>query len=574
MQLHVTLAISCTLVEFLFLVIVGYHLCARSRLGIGDAVDKDIHQVVAAHLGRHGEVADNDVLLLLNIVIIVVAIGVAPFAVVAVFLIVVGLAVPIAGFPLIVVVNCSGPHLIGSEGVVGRTKVEAQLIHSTWLHLDVIGEHDGESLPLVGIRIVDGQTHFLLQTTRLAYAVGLVEFVVLEEREDVVVEDACDSQRHAIEADSIEIDGGLIHIGDDDAFIGPAHLGQHLVEVQRILIVLLEYHTVVGADAAGHAKLQLIQLVPVEVALVEIEVNLISFDVSLIAQVVVFGDKAREVLRLLQRLAEEQGGVVGALVDIEVQGDEDVFSIHGQVAFHLGLGIDCLAIENDMHIIIFILTLKVLNLKIIDIVSHVGHLNGMALAEAFIEQIDGLILVDGHGKGNAQVVVHSFVRQADRLLGHEAEVLAAYAEAELKGLLGAAVHEVGDLELADVVLVLVDVVVLEADGILIDPEGLAFQGRRKLEGLGGNGLAKLHLHRFGALEAHHDGLAGSDHTRGVAVQQRQQGFVDGLDALDERGILSARPLLAAGGQEAEQQHSGHQTDAADFFHSLFCTHIV
>ena len=116
-------------------------------------------------------------------------------------------------------------------------------------------------------------------------------------------------------------------------------------------------------------------------------------------------------------------------------------------------------------------------------------------------------MVDRHSKGNAKVVVHRFVRQADGLLGHEAQVLAAYAEAELKGLLGAAVHEVGDAELADIVLFLVDVVVLEADGVLIDPVGTAFQGGCKLEGFGGDGLAKLHLHRLGVLEAHHDGLA-------------------------------------------------------------------
>ena len=106
-------------------------------------------------------------------------------------------------------------------------------------------------------------------------------------------------------------------------------------------------------------------------------------------------------MRLFQRLAEEQGGVVRTLVDIEVQRDEDVFGIDGQVAFHLGLGIDRLAIKNDMHIIVLILTLKVLDFKVIDIVPHIGHLHGMALAEAFIEQVDGLILIDGHGKGDA-----------------------------------------------------------------------------------------------------------------------------------------------------------------------------
>ena len=171
----------------------------------------------------------------------------------------------------------------------------------------------------------------------------------------------------------------------------------------------MKHHAIVGTDAAFHAKLQLIQLVSVEVALVEIEVNLIPFDVSLIAQVIVFGDKTHEVLRLLQRLTEEQGGMVGALINIESQGDEDALSIDGQVAFHLGFGVDCLTVKDDMHIVVLTLTLKILNLKVIDIISDIGHLHGMALAEALIKHLDGLILVDRHGKGDAQVVVHRFI---------------------------------------------------------------------------------------------------------------------------------------------------------------------
>ena len=231
----------------------------------------------------------------------------------------------------------------------------------------------------------------------------------MQERKDVVVEDADDSQCHAIQADGIEIDRCLIHIGNDDAIIGPTHLRLHFGQVQGILIVLLKHHAIVGTDAAFHAELQFIQLVSVEVALVEIEVNLIPLDVSLIAQVIVFGDKAHEVLRLLQRLTEEQGGMVGALIDIEGQRDEDTLCIDGQVAFHLGFGIDSLAVKDDMHIVVLTLTLKVLNLKVIDIVPDIGHLHGMALAEALIKHLDGLILVDRHGKGDAQVVVHRFI---------------------------------------------------------------------------------------------------------------------------------------------------------------------
>ena len=139
MQLQMTLAIDSALAEFLLLEVEGHHLCARCRLGIGDAIDKDIHQVVATHLGRHGEVADDDVLLFLHIVVIIVAIGIAIFAIVTVFLVVVGLTVPIPGFILIVAVDHSVPHLVGGESVVGRTEIEAQLIHGTWLHLYIIG---------------------------------------------------------------------------------------------------------------------------------------------------------------------------------------------------------------------------------------------------------------------------------------------------------------------------------------------------------------------------------------------------------------------------------------------------
>ena len=224
-----------------------------------------------------------------------------------------------------------------------------------------------------------------------------------------------------------------------------------------------------------------------------------------------------------------------------------------------------------MNVIVVVLTLKVLDQEVIDVVTRVGNLNGMAVAEGVVKQFDGIVLIDGYGKSDTQVVVHRLVRVADGLLGHEAEVLTAHAKAELEGLVGAAVHEIRDMELTNVVLLLIDVVILEADGVLVDPIGLAFQGRGELEGLGGDGLAKLHLHRLRTLEAHHDGLACGDHARGVAVEQRQQGLIEGLDALHESGILSAGPLLATGGQEAKQHHGRQQADAADFFHSI--THI-
>ena len=323
------LAVNQALAQLLTLEVVGRHLGTRGRFGIGDVEDKDIHHVVATHLGSHCQVTDDDVLLLLHIVIIVVAVGVAPFAVVAVFLIVVGLAVPVAFLAFVVDVHQSGLHLVGGEGVVGWTEVEAQLIHGTRLHLNIIGEHDGESLPLVRIRIVDGQTYLLLQTTRLAHTVSLGQFIILQEREDVVVKDTHDAQRHAIEADGIEINGGFVHIGDDHPFIGPAHLGLHLGEVEGILKILLQHHAVFGTDAAFDTHCQLVKLVTIEVRLVEVEVNVVALDIGLITQVVVSGDEARQVLRLLQGLAEGQGGVVGTLVDIEAHRDEEALGIDG-----------------------------------------------------------------------------------------------------------------------------------------------------------------------------------------------------------------------------------------------------
>ena len=156
---------------------------------------------------------------------------------------------------------------------------------------------------------------------------------------------------------------------------------------------------------------------------------------------------------------------------------------------------------------------------------------------------------------------------------HKAEVLATHAEAEFENLVGATVDEVGDFELAHIALLLVDVIVLETDGVLIDPYGLTLQGRGELEGLGWDGLAELHFHHSGVLEAYHDGLACGNHARGVAVQQRQQGLVDGLDAFNKGGVLSTRSLLAARGHEGKQQRAYDKADAADFFQKLFCAHI-
>ena len=256
-------AVGVAFGEFLLLVVVGRHLSARGGLGIGDAVDIHVDEVVAAHLGRHGEVADDDVLLLLHIVIIVVAVGVVPFAVVAVFLVVVAVAVPILGLTFLVL-NHGLFHLFRGEGIVGGTEVEAELVHGAWLHLDVVGKDDGERLPLVGVGIVDGQPHLLLETACLTYAVGLAQLVVLHEREDIVVEDTHDSQRHRVEADGVKIHRGLLHLRDDDAVVGPTHLRQVVGKVEVEGIVALHEHAVGGADAAAHGHVQLRQFIVVE----------------------------------------------------------------------------------------------------------------------------------------------------------------------------------------------------------------------------------------------------------------------------------------------------------------------
>ena len=447
---------------------------AGGGLGIRDLIDIHVNNIIAAHLGGHGEVADNDVLLRLHIVVIIVAVGVAPLAFVVVFLIVVALAVPVVGFHD-VVVDHGFLHLFGGEGIVGGAEVEAQLIHRAGLHLDIVGEHDGEGLPLVGIRVVDGEAHLLLQTAGLTHAVGLGDLVVLQEREDVVVIDADDPQRHRVQADGVEIHRGLVHIGDDDAVVGPTHLGQVVGEVEGVVIVALQQHAIVGTDAAAHRHIQVLQLIAIQGRLVEIEVDLVTLDISLIAQLFVEAHEAGEVLALFQRLSEEQRALAGRLVDVEHHGLEAVFGIDGQVAFHLSLAVQGLAVEEDRHLIGVVLTLEVLHFKVVDVVAGSSHLHGMALAERVVKQVDDLVLVDGHGKRHTQQVVHRLVGGADGLRRDEAEVLAAHTEAELKSLVGGHIHEVRHLELTDVVLVLVDVVVLETDGVLVDPHSLTLQ---------------------------------------------------------------------------------------------------
>ena len=236
-----------------------------------------------------------------------------------------------------------------------------------------------------------------------------MEFVLLQERQDVVIEDTDNPQGHRVKADGIEIDGGLIHIGDDDAIIGPTHLGQVVGEVEIVGIFALQQHAVGGADAATDRHVHLIQLIAVQGRLIEEEINLIPLDVSLIAHFSVEIHKTTEVLVLLQRLREEQRTHAGSLVDVEHQRHEGVFGIHRQVTHDVGLAVDSLAVEHHMTLIILVLAFQVLDQDVENVVARVAHLNGMVFAEGVIEQVDDILLLDGGGEGHAQQVTHLLV---------------------------------------------------------------------------------------------------------------------------------------------------------------------
>ena len=311
-----TLSIDIALGQFLPLVVVSLHLCTNSGFGIRNLIDIHVNHVVAAHLGGHGEVADDDVLLLLHIVIIAQTIGVVIFAIIAVLLVIVALAVPIICLHNIIV-HHGFLHLLGSKGVVGRAEIKAQLVHRARFHINIIRKHDGESLPLVGIRIVDGEAHFLFQSTRFANIVSLIKFILLQERKNVVIENTYNSQCHRVEADSIEINGGFVHIGDDDAIIGPTHLGQVVGQVEIKWIVALQQHAIGGADATTHRHLQFRKLVVIQGGLVEIEINLITLNVSLVAKLLIEIDETGKVLVLLQGLREEQCALAARLVNVK-----------------------------------------------------------------------------------------------------------------------------------------------------------------------------------------------------------------------------------------------------------------
>ena len=180
MNLHMAFAVGLAFSEYLLLVVINHHLGSGCRLGVGYLINEHVNHVVASHLGCDGKVTDDNVLLLLYVVVIVESVRITPFSFVAVFLIIVCFAIPILGFTLGIVHHCMF-HFVGSQDVIGRTEVEAQLIHSTRLHIDIVGKHDGVGLPLCKTWVVELQTHFLFQPTGFAYSVSVGQIIILNE---------------------------------------------------------------------------------------------------------------------------------------------------------------------------------------------------------------------------------------------------------------------------------------------------------------------------------------------------------------------------------------------------------
>ena len=369
------------------------------------------------------------------------------------------------------------------------------------------------------------------------------------------------------------MDGGFAHVRNDDTIVGPTHLRNNILQIEREIVIRLKHIVVGRAQTAFDGHRHIFKLVGIEVRLVEIEVNPVAFDVGLVAQLVrVEFHIPIEILVFLQRLREKQSPLAPRLVDIEHHGLEDVFGINGQAAFHLGLAVNGLAIEDDGHLIVLILALQAIQLKLKEVVAQRSRHHGMVFAESVIKDFDGILKVNGRGEGNVQQVTHLIIGRANGLHRDEAEILPAHAEAELKFLVGRHIHEVGHLELAGVVLLLVDVVILETDGVLVNPNGLALQSGLEVESLGGDGFAVLHFQVGGILEAHHNRLARRNDTRSVAVEQGQQSLIQRLDAFNEHFRSFRRSLLAARGQETKQQCRDNQADATEFSQKMSFIH--
>ena len=485
--------------------------------------DINISQIVTTHLGSHGKVAYDNVFPLLHIVIEIESIGVAPLTVVAVFLVVKTLAIPIVSFNLRIF-SLKILHLIGSESVVGGAKIDAQLIHRARFHLDVIRQRYGESLPLRRIRIVDLEAHFFLQTARLAHTVGLVQLIVLQERKDVVVENSDDSQCHRIKADGIKIDGGLLHVGDDNAIVGPTHLWLIVGQLKPEGIFGLQHLTRGTADACADRHLHLLHLIVVETRLIEIEVYLIILNVRFVTNRIVERNQSVEVLTLFQCLGKIQRSLSRSLVNIENHRPEITFGINGQVIAHGFVGFNLAAIQGNFQLGFCIFSFNTLNLNVINIISYSIGLDLIGFPNILTDELLHIALhwID---KSDAKDIIHLVSLLTHGIGTHKADVLAAHRKTKLHGYSRIHIEEVADAEVASVALVRVDVVVLESDRVFINPNGLALQGRLEVEGFGGDGLAIFHLQRFGVFEAHHDGFAFQDGARSEPVNQRQQGFI-------------------------------------------------
>ena len=156
-------------------------------------------------------------------------------------------------------------RLIGGVGIVGRAEVEDELVHVARLHIDIVGEGDGERTPLVGCGIVEGDSHFLLETACVADAPSVVEVVVLVEREDVAVINFDNAEHHGVEADGIEVDGGFAHFGNDDAFLGPADFGAEVSQVEGKLYLFQKGVACQILDARSDGEVDVFELVAIDV---------------------------------------------------------------------------------------------------------------------------------------------------------------------------------------------------------------------------------------------------------------------------------------------------------------------
>ena len=249
------------------------------------------------------------------------------------------------------------------------------------------------------------------------HAVGLAQVVLLNEGEDVVVENADDPQRHPVEAHGIEIHCRFLDVGHDVAFVGPAHLRLIVGEREGELGLVLQ-HLVVGAADAAHGHGDVFHLVAIEARLVEIELNAISLYVRLVAKfTLVECDQAVQVLSGLQRLAEKQGGLPRSILDLETDRHELVFGIHSQAALDLRFGTDILAVEQHFNLIVSVFAGHRLQHEIVHVVAQIVGLDLILAAGGLVEDLYGILSLDGRGEGHKQLVAHHVIGFAHRIDG-------------------------------------------------------------------------------------------------------------------------------------------------------------